>query len=317
VRICIGNMPLRAAILLGILLGALTGPREAPATGPVGTQGNLESLAIGFSSGVMVNVDPKDAKAATKIWANMIVKRRGGTANSEAIILEDTVSAAKHLREKTVDLYFLLPQEFLKIRDILPIVPVVVSTPAKGTYEEFVLLVRKDSGVRSAGDLRGRRLTVETDQKGGLPLMWVEILLMGQNIHEESKSFFASIKGMRKASQTALPVFFRQADACVVTRSAFMTMTELNPQVGRELVPIASSPPVISSIGVLRKDYYDKHGAYLTEELTRLQDDPQGKQILTLFRTGRLVPYLPEHVATVEAMLKEHDTLRMKLARRP
>jgi phosphonate transport system substrate-binding protein len=247
----------------------------------------------------------------------MIIKRKGGTAEPDAVILQDIHSAGNHLREKTVDLLFLLPQEYLKVRDTLPVVPVVVSTPPKNTYEELVLLVRKDSSVRTAGGLRGKRLVVETDQKGALPTMWLEILLMKEGISGDTKGLFGSVKATKKPSQTVLPVFFKQADACIITRNAFETMAELNPQLGRELLSIASSPPLVSSIGVLRQDYYDKHGAYLTGELIRLHEDPQGKQILMLFHKDRLIPYRPEHIASVEAMLREHGDLRMNLARRP
>jgi len=301
-----------AAFLLGILLAAAV----VPATGTDNEQVRLPSLAIGYSASVISNVDPGDAKAATKVWADMIMRRKGAIVESETMILKDLPALEIALEEKRVDLIFLLPQEYLEIRDRLPLVPLVVSAPQEGLYEEFVLLVRKDSTVATIRDLRKKRLTVETDQKGTLPLMWLETLLMKEGEFEEIEQFFAVVKATRKPSQTILPVFFRQADGCIVTRTAFHTMVELNPQLGKEIREIAISPPFITSIGCLRKDYYDKYKGVLTEHLVNLHEDPQGKQILTLFRKGRLVLFDPPYLASVDALVKDHNNLRLHLADR-
>jgi hypothetical protein len=140
---------------------------------------------------------------------------------------------------------------------------------------------------------------------------------MRNGFHGDSKSFLGSIKTTRKSSQAVLPVFFRQAEGCIVTWNAYDTIVELNPQVGKELVPIASSPLVITSIGVLRDDYEERFGAFVTGELIRLHMDPQGKQILLLFQKGRLVSCRNEYLSSVAAMLKEHADLRMKTAKGP
>jgi phosphonate transport system substrate-binding protein len=301
-----------ATFLLGILLTA----SGVPATGAEDGQPSLPSLAIGYSATVISNVDPGDAKAATKVWADMIMRRKGAVVESETMILKNIPALENALEEKRVDLIFLLPQEYLEVRDRLPIVPLVASAPKEGLYEEFVLLVRKDSGMATIRDLRKKRLTVETDQKGTLPLMWLETLLMKDGEFENIEQFFAGIRATRKPSQTILPVFFRQADGCIVTRTAFDTMVELNPQLGKEIREIAASPPFITSIGCLREDYYEKYNEVLTEHLVNLHEDPQGKQILTLFRKGRLVLFEPPYLASVVALVKERDNLRLHLARR-
>jgi phosphonate transport system substrate-binding protein len=299
-----------AAILLAILLHAA----GVPATGTENEQLHLESLAIGYSASVFSNVDHTDAKAATKVWADMIMRRKGATVESETMVLKDLPALEKALAGKKVDLIFLLPQQYLEVRDRLPIVPLVISAPREGLYEEFVLLVRKDSAVSTLRELRKKQLNVETDQKGTLPLMWLETLLMKEGKLMDAKQFFASVKATRKPSQTILPVFFRQADGCVVTRASFNTMAELNPQLLKEIRVIAVSPPFVTAIGCLRKDYYEKYNSLLTEHLVNLHEDPQGKQILTLFGKGRLVLFKSPYLASVEALVKEHDAFRLKLA---
>ena len=52
----------------------------------------------------------------------------------------------------------------------------------------------------------------------------------------------ARIKEAQKPSQALMPVFFRQADACVASRHYFEVNSELNPQIQRELMSISNSP---------------------------------------------------------------------------
>lgn len=302
-----------AALLLGLLLSATaTTARGGDVPLP-----HIDSLLIGYLSGVLTSVDPTDAKAATKVWADMILKRRGAKVESSTLIFNDLPSVERALAKKEVDLFFLLPQQFLEIRNRVPIVPVVVSTPMKGEFEEFVLLVRKDSAVESVRELRGKNMTVETDQKGMLPLTWLETLLIKAGIFGEPKKFFRSIRVAHKPSQAILLVFFQQSDACIVTRNAFDTVAELNPQVEKELRWIALSPGYVTAVGCVREDYYAKNYPALRDHLELLHEDPQGRQILTLFRTGKLLPFKESYLATVEGLLEEHSKLRMKVALRP
>lgn len=307
-----GITTLCATILVCLFLHAA----RVPASEAENQAPDLESLVIGFSSGTLANVDPRDAKAATKIWADMILRRKGAKGESGAIIFSNLSGLEGAVREGSVDLVFLLPQEFLKIRNRIPIVPIVISTSHKGLFEQFVLLVRKDSPAETAWDLRNKQINVETIQKGTLPLMWLETLLMQEINGAGAERPFASIKATRKPSQTVLPVFFKQADGCIVSRDAFDTMVELNPQLGKELKVIASSPPYISSVGCLRKDFHAKHGALIAGELGLLHEDPQGRQLLTMFHKGKLVPFEEPYLENVAAVLKRHHDLGRELARR-
>jgi hypothetical protein len=94
-------------------------------------------------------------------------------------------------------------------------------------------------------------------------------------------------------------------------------MAELNPQVGKELERIATSPPLVSAVGCLRTDFNERYEGQITDTLELLHSDPQGKQILTLFRQGKLIRFKESYLAGVESLLKERNALRLKLGPRP
>lgn len=277
----------------------------------------LPSLVIGFSDAVLSEVDLKDAKAATKVWADMIMRRKHVKVESDGVVFDGLASMDDALRAGRVDLVWLLPRDYLEARGRLPIVPIVIASPGSVLFNEFVLVVRRGGGIGSLRDLKDRRLVVETNRSEAVSRVWLETLLMKEGWREEPQQFFASVKAARKPSQIVMPVFFGQADAGVVTRHSFDTMVELNPQLGRELKSIASSAPYVAAIGCLRREYNDKYGESIRETLERLHEDPQGKQILALFRQGKLVRFTESHLASVESLLKEHDALRLQLAGRP
>lgn len=315
--ICLAAEATPAAELSAARSGSLPSVGTPRPGGQDAEEALLPSLVIGFSSSVLADVDLKDAKAATKLWADVIMRRKNQKVESQAEIYESQASMEAALRAELVDFVWLLPKDFLDTRGRLPIVPVVISTPLKGLLNEFVLLVRRDAGVRSLRDLKNKRLALEVEHDGSIPLIWLETLLMKEGEAEKPHQFFASIRATRKSSPTVLPVFFGQADACIVARGAFETMVELNPQLGKELQAIATSAPFASAVGSLRTGFYEKYKGQITSSLELLHDDPQGRQILTLFRQGKLVRFNESYLASVASLLKERDALRLKLGRRP
>lgn len=130
------------------------------------------------------------------------------------------------------------------------------------------------------------------------------------------EDFFSSIKEFRRPSQAILPVFFEQADACLTTQQAFDVVSELNPQVSRDLVVLERSPDIASGVLVLRTGLEPRVKASLIEVLEKLPADPEGDQILRLFRMNRLIPWRPEYAAGVAALLREHESLAKGLEKR-
>lgn len=273
-------------------------------------------LIVGYSAGILAEVDPRDAQVATKIWTDMIIRRKGYDLTSEALIFRDFDSLRTAVEQEGVDLLFLLPQEFLHLHETHPVIPIAISTPSRSLFVQFALMVRADSKISDILGLRNKRLLVETDQRGTLPIVWLETLLMRAGESDDPRKFFSTIEVTHKASQTVMPVFFGKADGCIVMQSAFETMQELNPQLGTRLRVIASSPGYVAAVGCLRQEYYRKHPSFFADNLETLHEDPQGEQILTLFRKEKLIPYRSSYLNSVKALLREHDELQEKLEKK-
>lgn len=230
-------------------------------------------LQIGYTTSVFFNVNINDGRAVTKILTKKIAQEIGLLPETETTIFHDIASIEKAVNDQKIDLIIMLPTEYIELSNRIPLDPLVVPKAEGYTYDEYLLLVRQDRGVRQLGDLKGKKIIIETRGKGGIPLTWLDTILMRQGL-PESKHFFHEVKHADKASQTVLPVFFSQADACVVGQILFDTMTELNPQIGKEIVQLECSPGVCFGIICCRKGFVEEYPGNLVKILTELHETP-------------------------------------------
>jgi ABC-type phosphate/phosphonate transport system substrate-binding protein len=272
-------------------------------------------LNLGFSGQIFVNVESAESRSVMKVLASEIVRRHFTNGTSESLILGDDSSIRQAFLEKRIDMAAITTDEYVRLRGRAPIQPILTATAGHDPYHSVVLLVRRDAGIRSLAELQGKRLTLSTDQSKSIHLTWLETLLMKQGV-QRTEAYFSAIKEAKRPSQAILPVFFQQADACLTTQQAFDVVRELNPQIGSDLVVLVRSPSLVSGVMVFRTDFDPGVKGKILEILQKLPMDANGSQILRMFRMNELLPWRPEYLETVEALLSEHERLRKNLERR-
>lgn len=263
---------------------------------------------IGFSSKVFVTVPPEDVKIAVRLMARKVARNTVGSADSK--IYDSIADIEQDLKAKKLDAIALPLEDFLELGSRIPLDPMMVTATSKGHEVELLLLVRKDSAIRSFGDLRNRRIAIPAkgNQFGTMYSIWLETLIMRQKI-PGSAGFFTSVAETKKPSQALMQVFFRQADACVTTAQFFDLSEELNPQIGRELMVIERLPKLAGGVFVVRRDLPEERKQRIRQALLTLHEDQEGKQLFVLFQLKKLSPYRPEYIRATEALYTEHRRL--------
>jgi phosphonate transport system substrate-binding protein len=280
-----------------------------------GFPGKDAPLVVGYSSQVFYNVDPRDAIGLSKVWLHLADSKLNNTRESNVVFYKDLYEIEKAQANAEVDILVLLPEEFISLRDRSQLLSVLSTDYGRHFYDELLLLVREDSGITRIGQLRGKHLRLESGQKGTTPMQWLDSYLGARSL-PEAQQFFGSISAYPKVSQVIMPVFFGKADACLASRSSFETMAELNPQLGRQLRILERSPGFATGVIAVRKDILNPARDALVEILKDMHLDPKGRQLLTLFRINRLVSYKPEHLLSVEKVVRENRTRTESSARR-
>jgi hypothetical protein len=288
-------------LTLGVMVGAPGGHASGAAL----------RHAAGYSAKILYGVAAEDARAAIKVWIEQIVRPRFPGLHTETMIFPDVSSLKQAVAAKEVDMVVLLAEEFLEVRDTIALDPLVVPETVTGDYVEFLLLVPARRTVEGVFGLRQQKILLEKGQRGSLPLLWVDTLLMERGL-PGAKSYFGSVRTVEKPLDTVLPVFLGQADCCVIGRDSFATMVELNPQLGKDLVPIFTFPKFGIAVTCCRQELEKPFRYDLFKSLLEVDRGLQGKQMLTFFRVKKLLPYNPGYLKEVEDLFRRHAELAAK-----
>jgi phosphonate transport system substrate-binding protein len=191
--------------------------------------------------------------------------------------------------------------------------PRLVASERGLATKRYLLLARRDRGWNSLADLRGKTLLALAAPNANLGSYWLDYALRTDHLGSV-ETFFSRTERFAKPSAVVLPVFFGKTDACLVDSTGFALMSELNPQVGTNLLVLASSQPLLNTVICLSRAGWssDRFRRDLAEALAELHLEPAGQQVLTLFKTERLIPFDEKQLETVRELRAACGRLRQE-----
>lgn len=237
---------------------------------------------IGFSSAMFTDVNENDVRAAIRVWGQQIGRERNVPIEPNPLLFKETPTLLRALKQNRVDAVGITMVEYHRLRRDIDFEPIFLTYQAGAWAEQYLVLAHRDGPVKTLADLGGRRLAVHNNPRVCLAPLWLDTLLLGQGKPPAGR-FMDRIQASIKLAQVILPVFFRQLDACLVTRSGFETMSELNPQLARHLVIVAESPEVVPALFAFRTNYHSPYKADIIAGVNALKNTPAGQQVLTIF----------------------------------
>lgn len=270
-----------------------------------GTARESESFRIAFSSALFTDVNENDAKAALKVWGQTVAKERGIESDPDPKILKSIENMAHALRSNSADALGITAPEYEILARDVKLAPLFVPVVSGRITEEYLLLVHRDSKIENVGDLQGRGLTVYENPRTSLAPQWLETVLAKRGL-KPSVDLFARVSRVSKLPKVVLPVFFRQNDACVVSRSGYETMVELNPQIGKQLKTLETSPPLVPAVFCFRVDYSPAFKSQLMAGVRELHTSAAGHQVLTIFQCEKMEECPASALQTTLDLLAEH-----------
>ncbi len=274
--------------------------------------GDHHALAVGFSSQLFSDVNESDAMASIRVWADTILQRRGIDKSSAPVIFPDENSIRQDLQNETVDLFCLIPQELFLLENENKLEHLHFTSVNGRICEEYLLLVRSDSGISGISDLKGKRLALSDNIRMRLAPLWLETVLL-ETHGLDLQGFFAKVRTETKSSHSVLTTFFGKSDACLVNRQGFEVMVDLNPQLGKQLRILQVSPPFIPAVLCIRKGYDPALKKEVLAGIRELNSDISGQQILTVFGADRLVVGTLDDLKITRTWYDRNRSLKMNL----
>ena len=253
------------------------------------------------------DVNEGDASLAMGAWRDAVVRQSGLLIDFSVDTLPQLVRA---VREQRVDGFTLTTLEYVDVEKYASQALMVDDRNMNGG-DDYLLLVHQDSSIRSIAALRGKTVNIYDNPRMCLAEIWLETLFAGANLGAP-REFLGRLASFNKLSRVVLPVYFRQADACLVTRRGFSTMCELNPQLASKLRVVANSPKLIASVMAFHRDFAPEQRVRLQAALTDLNKTVAGQQALTLFESSQLVVVDSSVLRPSLELIKAHERLRLK-----
>ncbi|MEZ4599662.1 MAG: PhnD/SsuA/transferrin family substrate-binding protein [Syntrophotaleaceae bacterium] len=262
---------------------------------PVDAAGQpLSPFRTGFSADLLAGVNETDARAGLRAWGLTVAVDRGIPVEPDVRVFKNTREMQIALQKKEVDVVSVSSVEYAFLRRKVNFAPLFLVRMDGELAEEYLLVVHRSGPVKSIKDLAGRHIKCSTDARNCLAPLWIDTLLFRQGLGSLD-SLAGRITRETQITKILLPVFFRQADACIVTRNAFETMVELNPQLGQQLSIIETSPAYVPAMMAFRADYQPPYLKDLLEGVRSLHQTAAGRQVLLIFNSERI----EEHPAAI------------------
>jgi len=273
--------------------------------------GTVQLFRTGFIQNAMMNTDPRDAKAVMEVHAREISRIMGIAVNIKVVLFPEIDSMTTALRRGDLELAAIPSIDYLRIRKTVPLIPSFVGNNSNGTGITYVIITRKDSGIRSFSDLKGKSIMTPTATKYESSKLWLEVLLMKAE-KGGVDTFFKQVKESPKLSNAIMGAFFRQADAALITRTSFTTSCELNPQLAAQLTVLTESPNLSDAVVCLIPGTSEKLRTRIYNAMLQLNETKSGKQIYTIFQTNGITPFKEEYLDGLENLISEHKRLKAK-----
>jgi phosphonate transport system substrate-binding protein len=263
-------------------------------------------VRLAISESLVSDVNINDARAAMVTWLKRMEIDLNLVIEFSPKVFDTTEEILHRARTGQFDAVALNVVEYRQIADMLDASQIIAETAGA---EQYILLVKKSSGVRSLSDLRGRRLTMLQAPKMCVATPWLSTLLEQENLGQSDR-FFGSVATDIKPARVVLPVFFGQADACLTSKRGFEVMGELNPQVAKDLAVIASSPALIATFYTFHKNYRGASRERLAKVYSDMPASAAGRQLATLFQFQGLAVWNASCLAPALAILDAADRAR-------
>ncbi|MBM4044018.1 MAG: phosphate/phosphite/phosphonate ABC transporter substrate-binding protein [Planctomycetes bacterium] len=292
-----GALGLAAALLAACLTA------EPP---DVVSQREEKVLNLAFSDHVFADVNVSDGLAAMKVWIETIGRRRHVSVTVQGRVYDELAVLRQGLHAREIDLAVISARDYLSLAEEGVLEPQFMSVRAGKATEQYVLLARKNGGIGDVSALRDRSVLVQKTSRTNMASLWLETLLMEKGMPANA----AKAKEVNKVTRAALPVFFGQADACVVNQNGLETLVELNPQVGKQLQVLATSSEILPIITCLRAGYRPSFLKDFLSAAYELNQDAAGRQVLAIFQVEGVVSFDPSYLDAVKDLLKRHHELK-------
>jgi ABC-type phosphate/phosphonate transport system substrate-binding protein len=179
--------------------------------------------------------------------------------------------------------FFGSPVEFLKSESYLLSSPIASGVFNNQLKSRILLVVRKDSGIDTFQQLKGKVLATQKWISADMGGMYLETLLL-ENKLPISQRFFSEIQNTDTSNRALVDLFFKKVDVTLISENQYDIATELNPQLREQTKIIIASEPYLIFVAALSKNTPEQEINGIKKSLLTIHRSARGKSILSLMK---------------------------------
>lgn len=263
---------------------------------------------LAFSTSLFRDVNEADIRAAMKVWILTVAKDVGIEVDSDIHIYGNVSELRKFAENNPVDGFAITTPELVQLSSSFVFDRYALGTRRGDFRDEYLLLVRDNSGIETLEQLRDKDLVIWDSPRTSLAQIWLESTLLEKQLGRID-GYFSQVLLRVKPSQVALPVFFGKNTACLITRDSFDVMGELNPQLRMKLRVIAQSPPYVSAGFAFLQNRKWAFREKIFKAMQQLDGTAAGRQILALTQSDTIINYPIEILNESITLIARHQQL--------
>lgn len=150
-----------------------------------------------------------------------------------------------------------------------------------------VIFVRKDSGIRTVRQMKGKRLALVA-RATTAGYLFPAVFLKRAGVRDP-KTFFREVYYAGTHEGTIDDVLERKADVGVSKNTVYTRFAAENPRIARDLVILGKSDDVPENALALRRDIEDSVKRKMMDVLIAMHADPEGARVLKAFGARRFI----------------------------
>jgi ABC-type phosphate/phosphonate transport system substrate-binding protein len=262
-------------------------------------------LNIAYYLPSMKNNDAKDIKISLEFWAKELSLQTDIKMNS--FFYKNINNLKEDFDAGNIDVVAASSLVFIQYFD-----PSTLTDGFKSIGKDnegqnrLLLIVQKNAKIKNLKDLKYKKIVrLNSDLE--------ELYLNSQlqkDFKKDTDQFFKKNIIVKKYSKAILKLFFKKADVALVTEAAFNLASEMNPQIKKRLKIIKKADLQLISSSYFRKGVDKKKIQTFKEQAFKIHKTKRGAQILTVFKSDRVVESKLEELDSVKKIYEEYIALK-------
>lgn len=234
-----------------------------------------------------------------------------GIKNIKTEILFSIDKVIERIKQNEADLIGVSILDYLRYESELEMTPIFIVQRGVNSGTEYIVLTKRDSQINSLSDLKGKKVLTYSGEQYEELHYWLFVEMKKEKI-KNPNTIINSFSKISEARKRVFSVFFDKADACIVSKAQFESLSELNPQLKNRIKILYKSPSYLTNV-FCRNNRSTKSGLVQTEDFIRkFNKSESGNQMLKLFKLNKIEIFKNEYLETSRKLFLEYNIYSTK-----